>query len=252
MSTASLSETDKRIFGPLFVIPQELLGDFSMQGRCPILMQFRAETSGGLLNWTMDYWNALSPSIERLLATGEKVGYSSDAHLVELLRRHSPQEKSVIVIGSVHPLYEALVYRMGGRPSTVEFRKINHNIPWLETFTVDEFHAAKREYDYGLTISALEHDGLGRYGDPIDPNGDLKTMRSYKSYLKKGGLMFLSVPVGQDAVCWNSHRIYGRYRLPMLLDGWEIIDQSGFDPGLFDLGIAGQDYREPVLVLRNS
>lgn len=239
------------IFGPVFSIPDKFLSDFSMQGRTPILMQFRHETSGGNLTWSKQYWDALQPKIDRLITAGEPIGYSSDPHMMACLKAFPVTGKSVVVIGSVHPLYEAIVHRMGGIPSTVEFRKINHDIPGLNTYTVAEFQHADIQFDCGVTISALEHDGLGRYGDPIDPLGDLKTMKSYKKIIKKNGLMFLSVPVGQDAVCWNSHRIYGRYRLPMLLDGWKVVGHSGFEESLFDFGRLGEDYREPVFVLEN-
>ncbi len=244
-------QDDAPIFGPVFAIPDKFLRDFSMHGNVPILMQFRYETSGGNLVWSKQYWDALQPRIDLLIETGQPAGYSSDPHMVALLRAFPVQGKSVVVIGSVHPLYEAIVARMGGIPSTVEFRKIHHDIPGLNTYTVEESQKMDLQFDCGVTISALEHDGLGRYGDPIDPLGDLKTMKSYKKIIKPGGLMFLSVPVGQDAVCWNSHRIYGRYRLPQLLDGWKIVGQSGFDDSLFTLGRVGEDYREPVFVLQN-
>ncbi|MBK9443387.1 MAG: DUF268 domain-containing protein [Comamonadaceae bacterium] len=239
------------IFGPSFNIPDQFLRDFSMQGRTPILMQFRYETSEGNLTWSKQYWDMLQPKIDRLIQSGEPIGYSSDPHMMTLLNAFPVAGKSVVVIGSVHPLYEAIIARVGGIPSTVEFRRIHHDIPGLNTYTVEEFQNIGLQFDCGVTISALEHDGLGRYGDPIDPLGDLKTMQSYKKIIARGGLMYLSVPVGQDAVCWNSHRIYGRYRLPMLLDGWKILGHAGFEESLFDLGRLGEDYKEPVFVLEN-
>jgi predicted SAM-dependent methyltransferase len=245
------TQEEPLIFGPIFNIPDKFLRDFSMQGRTPILMQFRYETSGGNLTWSKVYWDMLQPKIDRLIESGQRIGYSSDPHMMSLLNSFPVRGKSVVVIGSVHPLYEAIVSRMGGIPSTVEFRKIHHDIPGLNTYTVEEFQKMRLQFDCGVTISALEHDGLGRYGDPIDPLADLKTMKSYKKIIKRGGLMFLSVPVGQDAVCWNSHRIYGRHRLPMLLDGWKILGHSGFEESLFDLGRVGEDYKEPVFVLEN-
>jgi hypothetical protein len=245
------TQEEPLIFGPVFNIPDKFLRDFSMQGRTPILMQFRYETSEGNLTWSKQYWDALQPKIDRLIQTGEPIGYSSDAHMMAALSHFPVAGKSVVVIGSVHPLYEAIVARVGGIPSTVEFRKIHHDIAGLNTYTVEEFKKMDLQFVCGVTISALEHDGLGRYGDPIDPLGDIKTMQSYKKIIKPGGLMFLSVPVGQDAVCWNSHRIYGRYRLPMLLDGWKILGHSGFEESLFDLGRVGEDYQEPVFVLEN-
>jgi hypothetical protein len=101
-----------------------------------------------------------------------------------------------------------------------------------------------------VSISSIEHDGLGRYGDPINPNGDLRAMREFKEMLKPGGLLLLAVPVGQDAVVWNAHRIFGRKRLPLLMDGWELIDSFGFSEKLFDAKL-GEDV-QPVFVLRSK
>jgi hypothetical protein len=239
------------MFGPIYNIPEELIRGFTLDGRVPITIQFRYETSNGSLAWDRDYWEHLLLKVDNLLMHNEILGYSSDVNLVEMLKKFDIKGKDVVVIGSVHPLYEALVYRLGAKPSTVEFRKISHNIPFLKTFTVDEIDSSNIEFDCGLTISALEHDGLGRYGDPIDPDGDLKTMIKYKKLIKKGGLMFLSVPVGQDALVWNSHRIYGKHRLPRLFENWSLVGMSGFDDSLFEYGQLGIDYKEPVFVLQN-
>jgi hypothetical protein len=239
------------IFGPMFSIPDQFLGDFTMRGQLPVFVQFRYETSGGNLTWTQAYWDSLQPKIDELMASGKPIGYSSDAYLLATLQAFPVAGKSVVVIGSVHPLYEAIVARLGGQPSTVEFRKIQHDIAGLHTYTVEDLKTTLLQFDCGVTISALEHDGLGRYGDPIDPLGDLKTMRSYKQIIKPGGLMYLSVPVGQDALVWNSHRIYGAQRLPRLFEGWRLVGQAGFDESLFSYGRIGEDYKEPVFVLEN-
>lgn len=37
--------------------------------------------------------------------------------------------------------------------------------------------------------------------------------------IKPGGFLYLQAPVGSDLVVRNAHRIYGRARLPRLLDG---------------------------------
>ena len=63
-----------------------------------------------------------------------------------------------------------------------------------------------------LSISSFDHDGLGRYGDPLDPVGDLKAMRLAQCILKDDGLLLVSVPVGQDVVAFNLHRRYGSVR----------------------------------------
>jgi hypothetical protein len=44
-------------------------------------------------------------------------------------------------------------------------------------------------------------------------------------HLAPSGLVYLAVPVGEDRVYWNAHRIYGEARLPLLLDRWDVVDR---------------------------
>jgi len=57
-------------------------------------------------------------------------------------------------------------------------------------------------------LHALEHFGLGRYGDPIDPSGFERGLASMAQLLRKGGTLYLSVPVGEEIVEFNAHRIF--------------------------------------------
>ena len=57
-------------------------------------------------------------------------------------------------------------------------------------------------------MHTVEHIGLGRYGDKIDPRGDLKAMAELARVLAPGGNLLLVVPVGQPRICFNAHRIY--------------------------------------------
>jgi len=66
-----------------------------------------------------------------------------------------------------------------------------------------------QEYTDSLScLHAIEHFGLGRYGDPIDPDGHLKGFRSLLSMLKPGGTLYLSFPVGRATVEFNAHRVF--------------------------------------------
>ena len=57
-------------------------------------------------------------------------------------------------------------------------------------------------------MHTIEHIGLGRYGDPIDPTGDLKALDELKRVVKIGGSLLLVVPVGRPKIMFNAHRIY--------------------------------------------
>lgn len=59
----------------------------------------------------------------------------------------------------------------------------------------------------------------------------------------------LAVPIGRDAVVWNAHRIYGRIRLPLLFEGWDVVDSFGFNEKQFKETLGRWDV-QPVWVFR--
>ena len=110
-----------------------------------------------------------------------------------------------------------------------------------------------RNVDFVFTFSSIEHNGLGRYGDPLDATGDLKDVEALSCVLKPGGILFLGVPVGPDAVVFNVHRIYGYIRLPMLTANFKVLNI--FIPGnktlneLMSLDVGAVVH--PTIVLQN-
>ncbi|MBU6159305.1 MAG: DUF268 domain-containing protein [Bacteroidetes bacterium] len=58
-------------------------------------------------------------------------------------------------------------------------------------------------------MHTIEHIGLGRYGDPLDYDGDLKAINELSRVLSPGGILLMVVPVGKEnKVVFNAHRIY--------------------------------------------
>lgn len=58
-------------------------------------------------------------------------------------------------------------------------------------------------------MHVVEHIGLGRYGDPIDPEGDIKACAELERVLAPGGQLLFVVPIGGKALIeFNAHRIY--------------------------------------------
>jgi SAM-dependent methyltransferase len=64
-------------------------------------------------------------------------------------------------------------------------------------------------------MHVVEHVGLGRYGDPLDYDGDLKACRELARVLAPGGRLLFVVPVGRARVQFNAHRVYD----PRLVEG---------------------------------
>ena len=81
-------------------------------------------------------------------------------------------------------------------------------------------------YDAVISYSSIEHSGLGRYGEPLDPTGDIDTMNIIKRKLKPKGICLLAVPRDSvDYIAWNAHRVYGPIRWPMLIHQFNNIKQ---------------------------
>ena len=80
--------------------------------------------------------------------------------------------------------------------------------------------------DYTDSISslhALEHFGLGRYGDPLDYYGYLKGLASITKILKTGGRFYFSVPIGEQRIEFNAHRVFSvSYLIKILSEDYKI------------------------------
>ncbi len=83
---------------------------------------------------------------------------------------------------------------------------------------------APETFDLIINCSSIEHVGLvGRYNvKQSRPDGDIEAMAEMEKLLKPEGRMLLTIPVGQDTVFPSLHRVYGKRRLPSLLDGYII------------------------------
>ena len=57
-------------------------------------------------------------------------------------------------------------------------------------------------------LHTIEHVGLGRYGDPVDPDGWRQAVRELARVLAPGGRLYLGTPVGRERVCFNSERVF--------------------------------------------
>lgn len=92
-----------------------------------------------------------------------------------------------------------------------DVRPITTHIPGVTFKQADLMKPEKEIADYCDSLSclhALEHFGLGRYGDSIDPNGFERGFVNMTSLLRKDGIFYLSVPIGLDRVEFNANRVF--------------------------------------------
>lgn len=79
------------------------------------------------------------------------------------------------------------------------------------------------------SLHAIEHFGLGRYGDPLDATASFEAMRTLARVLKPGGRLYFSVPIGRERVEFNAHRVLSPRRVIAEFAGLDLISFSAVD-----------------------
>lgn len=141
--------------------------------------------------------------------------------------------RSGLVWGSEKPWAEIILARHGAdHVLTVEYGRIASTHSKISATTPQNFAAymaqTNKRVDFVFTYSSLEHSGLGRYGDSLNPFGDIEAASQSWCALKPGGLFFLGLPSSDEAsskdeLVWNAHRLYGPRRLAEMFAGFEFI-----------------------------
>lgn len=219
---------------------------FTMNGAVPVQQWYVNDVKSGGLVWT-----TRSPWWDPVKVKKRGVSYygMTDTSLYEAFGDHPIEGREVVIIGSEFPWYECIATAFGASVTTIEYRTVKCHIPGLRVLTPEAFSREPRLFDAVISISSIEHDGLGRYGDPLNPDGDLRAMEQFRQVLKPGGKLYLAVPVGPDVLVWNAHRIYGATRLPRLLSGWKEVASYGFDRETLTRARVGDYRHQPVFVL---
>jgi len=87
-------------------------------------------------------------------------------------------------------------------------------------------------------LHVAEHIGLGRYGDPLDPDGTIKTANELNRVLAEGGNLFFSVPIGRPRNEFNAHRVHDTSQVLEMFPNLDLKEFSIVtDDGVFHQGM---------------
>jgi len=207
---------------PPRAIPPDLLDGYTLSGTIPVLHWYFDDRPIRRLRVTHEqYIRAFQQLNDR---TFDYYGYDINSFYAAF-GKWSLKDKSVLIWGLASCNCEAMALWQGASHVYV----VDYNKPICEhdritVINFDELTQNNIQTDIAISFSSFEHDGLGRYGDPLNPDGDLDAMRIAYRHLKNDGRLWLGVPQGLDCLVWNAHRIYGEKRLSLLLKGWTIAD----------------------------
>jgi hypothetical protein len=113
----------------------------------------------------------------------------------------------------------------------------------LNNLTWDSADLMKLPFESGSIPSlscmhVVEHIGLGRYGDPLNPDGDIIAMQELKRVLTLGGSLLFVVPVGRPLLSFNSHRVYS----------YEQVVESFTGLSLVEFTLIPDDKKQPIIL----
>jgi len=146
------------------------------------------------------------------------------------------QNKSILIMGTQLPWIEAISYELlASKITTLDYTRKQYELSnRLEWFHVNDYlddlilKNIIELFDNSASFSSIEHSGLGRYGDPLSPNGDIEAVQQIHCLLKQNGLFFLGLPSSKSDksyIEFNAHRVYGSKRLNKLFVGWNLVDK---------------------------
>lgn len=211
-------------------IPSYLMSYYTLDGRIPVQPGYRNQKyleNTEKLQWTAELVDKFVSEAKERTLTGN-YGLKNTNGLQDILSKIDINGMRVLVIGSENPWVEACALVAGAaHVTTLEYREIETYDPRMSAATPNAFAAdflsgRLEPFDVVVSFSSLEHSGLGRYGDALNPWGDIISVAKTWCVTKPGGYAIIEVPFRptDEVTYFNMHRTYGQVRMPYMMTNW--------------------------------
>jgi len=174
-------------------------------------------------------WSDVQPMLADFAApAGSAGGQYFHQDLWAARRIHAARPRSHVDIGSRVDGFVAHVLTF--MPVTVlDIRPLESDVRGLTFVQGDVCRLCAFASDSVESLSclhAVEHIGLGRYGDPIAPDGWLAGLRECSRVLAPGGRFYLGTPVGRERLHFNSGRVFSPVTIIAALQALHLVSFS--------------------------
>lgn len=116
--------------------------------------------------------------------------------------------------------------------SVIDIRPLDSQIKNIAFLQADVMNELPSKYvqscDSLSCLHALEHFGLGRYGDPVRWDGYLIGFNNLLTLLRSGGRLYFSVPIGRPRIEFNAHRVFSLSHLMKMFEGQLKVDSFSY------------------------
>ena len=173
---------------------------------------------------------------DRFTDSGSAKGHYFHQDLLVARRIYSNKPNVHVDVGSRIDGFVAHVasYR---QIEVLDIRPLSSEIPNVKFRQADLMTSVSDELigccDSLSCLHAIEHFGLGRYGDPVNYDGYLLGLENLYKSLKKGGRLYFSVPIGPQRIEFDAHRVFSiSYLLELFahkyhIDHFSFVDDKG-------------------------
>ena len=235
------------------VPPEDLYDSYTLNGEIPISYWYfnDSKNKNSIIISNKNY----SDIFESLKKNRFNYYGNEGQTFLEAVKKYPIKNKYVAIYGLAGPNCDAFSLFFGAKKIYV----IEYNKPMIQNkkviiYDVNDWEKDNKKVDIAFCYSSFEHDGLGRYGDPLNPNGDIEAMNRLAEHLRDDSIVYFGVPLGADCLVWNTHHIYGPKRLPLLLHNFKLLDVfSVYDDNnqeLYPFSLPLSQYIQPLLILQ--
>jgi SAM-dependent methyltransferase len=155
----------------------------------------------------------------------EPIYFYQDAWAFERIVAQRPTEH--VDVGSHHKFVALLskvvpVTMVDIRPLSLPLEGLN-----FRQGSILQLPYADRTLQSVSSLCVVEHIGLGRYGDPLDPQGSEKSIAELKRVVQPGGDLYLSLPLDdENRTYFDAHRAFAETYVEQLVVPFEIVDRK--------------------------
>jgi len=198
----------------------------------PFVINYSADGPARLTVWLPQDWKA-TKAMETPKVMPIRDRYYEYGFVVKNLLKYYPPPASILDVGAADSPLLFVLASLGYNVTAVDQRKciVNwENLHFVSWDVLKDKSPFDQAFDIVTCISTVEHFGLGRYGDTVEVDGDLRGISILWQELVPKGFMFLSVPYGNPEVFFPAHRIYNRARYRRLITGFSSLETTFFGP----------------------